>query len=647
MNKKDKYMKLKVTILFALLIIANTLIAQNTDLPSNPTIDAKEQDNTKLASKTTIATTIDLTKVVDDKVPVSINPGKFIQDTVVYRLPKVIQGTYAVSDFGSFIDNFKAYNYKGEEMLVEKSDLNTWIIADATKLDKISYLVNDTFDIEASGEMPTPFSPSGTNIDSECFVLNLHGFVGYFDSLKNNQYTLDVTSLEVFKRSSALQNVGTSKSDDGLNITTSYFAPRYFDITDNPMMYGNFEVEEFQVGDIKIVLSVYSPNAVHAAADIKETMATMMEAQKTYLGDVDTTSRYDIFLFLSEMGEDSPHGFGALEHHTSTVVVMPESMPKEALAESMTDIVSHEFFHIVTPLSVHSGDVHYFDYSEPTFSKHLWMYEGVTEYFATLFQVDQGLVSEDKFYSTIMGKIQSAASMDDTMSFTEMSENILESPYAENYVNVYQKGALIGMCIDIIMREESNGTRGILSLMKELSLKYGKNKPFEDDKLIDEIVAMTYPSLRTFFDNHVIGTTPISYDVFFEKVGLEVSESIVETNFIQNGGGLIVAPNENGEIIFNPLVEDNSFWKEQGVLPNDVIKEIGGVEVTMQNAQAVFTEVFMWQPGGEINVKLIRGEEEIIIETVLTQSYTTGNGLRVKESSTEAQTNLRNAWLKG
>ena len=48
-------------------------------------------------------------------------------------------------------------------------------------------------------------------------------------------------------------------------MTTSYAAPRYFDITDNPMFYGALDVEEFQVGDIKIVLSVYSLNKVHSA----------------------------------------------------------------------------------------------------------------------------------------------------------------------------------------------------------------------------------------------------------------------------------------------------------------------------------------------------------------------------------------------
>ena len=61
----------------------------------------------------------------------------------------------------------------------------------------------------------------------------------------------------------------------------------------------------------------------------------------------------------------------------------------------------------------------------------------------------------------------------------------------------------------------------------------------------------------------------------------------------------------------------------------------------------VFTEVFMWQPGSEVVVKLKRGEEEININTTLTQSYTSGNGLMSKENATNEQIALRNAWLKG
>ena len=597
-----------------------------------------------LATSLPIETSINLSDVQDDKAPVTINPGRFTVDAVTYRLPRVIQGTYSVSDFGKYIEAFKAIDYEGNEMTVVKADDNTWTIANAKQLDKITYLVNDTYDIEIAGGIgkDTPFSPSGTNIEPENFVLNLHGFIGYFDSLKNNQYKLDISAPSDFVRTSALQNVSSKTSEDGKTTTTSYFAPRYFNITDNPMMYGNLDVEEFMVGDIKIVLSVYSPNQVHTAASLKETVFEMMQAQKNYLGDVNATSRYDIYLYLSEGKEDSPKGFGALEHNTSTVVVFPEAMPAEALEKSMIDVVSHEFFHIVTPLSVHSEDIHYFDYNNPTFSKHLWMYEGVTEYFATLFQVDQGLVEESDFYNKIMEKIQQSKQLNDAMSFTIMSENILKAPYKDQYLNVYQKGALIGMCIDILIREESNGNRGILSLMKELSNKYGKNKPFEDDKLIDEIVAMTYPSLRAFFDDHVIGDIPINYNDF------EIAEGKVETNYIlMNGMPIISGDPQKGTIFFSDMVAENSFWTEQGALPNDVIKSVDGTNMTLQNANQLLQGIFMWKPGQDIEVKLDRNGEEILIKTVTTKTYTNGQGIMEKADATDAQKALRQAWLKG
>ena len=197
-------------------------------------------------------------------------------------------------------------------------------------------MVNDTFDQEKVGGIgkEVPFSPSGTNIEDTNYVLNLHGFIGYFDSLKDSQYKLEVISPSDFIKTSALPEVSSKKSSEG-STSTNYFGSRYFDITDNPMFYGELDVEEFKVGDIKIVLSVFSPNKVHTASKIKAVMHKMKQAQKEYLGAVNSTARYDIYLYLSEGKESSPKGFGALEHHTSTVVVLPETMEDEALAQSM------------------------------------------------------------------------------------------------------------------------------------------------------------------------------------------------------------------------------------------------------------------------------------------------------------------------
>jgi predicted metalloprotease with PDZ domain len=210
------------------------------------------------------------------------------------------------------------------------------------------------------------------------------------------------------------------------------------------------------------------------------------------------------------------------------------------------------------------------------------------------------------------------------------------------------KGALIGMCLDILMRENSDGNRSWLTVMKELSNKYGKNKPFEDDNLIMEITEMTYPAIGEFLNTHVVGEVPIDYDAFLEKVGLQFAEAKVETNYVQNAGNLIIgADPQKGAIKFNDLVVNNSFWNDNGAKPNDIFKSINGTEVTLANANQVFGEVFTWQPGKEIEVVLDRDGEEVIINTTTTPSYTMAKTLVENPEATPSQKALRDAWLKG
>ena len=601
---------------------------------------SKEKD----AKKINIISKLDLNNVVGDKIPVVINPGKFNKDTVVYKMPRVVQGTYSISNFGRFVKNFKPISYEGKVLNFSSEDINTWKIFNAKKLDKILYEVEDTFDIE-NLEDDIPFSPAGTNIEDDNFMLNLFAFIGYFESLRNNSYELIVSSKEEYKKSSALKLVSLKNNSKGL-IDSKYFAKRYFDIVDNPMMYGNLDVEEFMVEDIKIVLSVYSPNKNHTAKSLVKTVEKMMFAQKEYLGSIDSTSRYDIFLYLSDDKEDSPTGLGALEHHNSTVVVLSDSFSEELLAKSMIDIVAHEFFHILTPLSVHSEDIHYFDYDKPTFSKHLWMYEGVVEYFAQHFQVNKNLIDREEFYKVIMDKIRLSNRYDDSMSFTNMSENVLDEPYASNYYNVYQKGALIGMCLDIIIRTESNGEIGILWLMKQLSDKYGKQKPFKDDLLFDEMISLTYPSVKIFFENHVQGNIPINYNEFFEKVGLKVVEGKVKTNFIRSGNGLIFKAGEDDKkIYFGSNVANNSFWADHGVVDDDLLISIDNVEVTIENINSILRNMYGWEPGRDINVVYQRDGEKREIKTKLVQSYMKDKVIIESSDSTDQKKIMLKSWL--
>ncbi len=594
----------------------------------------------------TIMATIDLVNVTDDKVNVSVDPGVFTSDDVTFYIPETVPGTYSIDNYGQYIEGFKALDYDGKELPVTKSDENTWNISNGKNLDKVVYLVNDTFDTE-NIKKDHVFSPAGTNIlKGKNFMLNLHGFVGYFKGMTEVPYQLSISSPSNLIPTTSMSRAMEGKKTPGTDV---FSASRYFEITDNPIMYAAPDTTSFQLKDIKVTLGVYSPNKLYDALDFKPSMEKMMQAQKAFLGATNGTKSYDIILYLANFAKDDATGFGALEHHKSTVVVFPEQMDKDRLEEAMIDVVSHEFFHTLTPLNVHSKEIQYFDYNNPKMSEHLWMYEGTTEYFANLFQITEGLIDEKEFYKRMMDKINNSKQYDDTMSFTKMSKNVLVEPYKDQYPNVYEKGALISMALDIRLRELSQGEKGILWMMKELAKKYDDKTPFDDDQLIPEIVSMTYPEVQDFFDTYVTGTTPIDYSRFLAKVGLAISEQDRPTGYFMDGEipFIDVDPGKDNAIFVRKGIALNNFFTDLGAQGGDVIKSIDGRATNLVNIRLIIGESFNWSPDREITMVVDRDGKEVTLKgkvgTPVLQEWT----ITPMENVMDNQVMLREAWLKG
>ncbi len=604
-------------------------------LGSCATSNINKKDNT-------IQVSMDLNKVVDDKIKVEVNPSKINQRSIVYQIPAIVPGTYAMSDYGQFVSDLKAFDYDGNELTVSKLDPNSWQINEAQKLDKISYWVDDTFDSEKKHGI---YVMAGTNIEADKnFFLNLPGFVGYFKGNKETPYNLTINHPENLYETSSLINKNITKEDNTKDV---FFASRYDEISDNPIMYAPLNTVNFTVNDVAVSLAVYSPNNIHNAKDMEADLKKMVEAQTNFLEGFSTTNEYNILVYLFDPKVYNWQSFGALEHLSSTTVVYPETYSKEQLANGMINgTVSHEFFHIVTPLSVHSEEIHSFDFNTPNMSQHLWMYEGITEYFANLFQVNQGLISEQEFIDEMKGKIASSMRYNDTMSFTKMSKNILEDKYAKNYGNVYQKGALIGMSLDILLREESEGKYGVRDLMKDLSNKFGQNKPFKDDEILDEIVAMTYPSIGTFFEKHLTGNVAIDYDALLAKVGIvKKKENIDAGYFLDSNRQIFLSANQKQEIFFTN--RKNTALAALGVKSGDVLKSVNGTDVNLQNIRNFIGQSLQWKAGDKITFEVIRNGETLKLESDFVKGTTEIENLVIKElPDSDPKKKLRDAWLK-
>jgi predicted metalloprotease with PDZ domain len=593
-------------------------------------------------TKDKVQAILNLNEIKDDKVLVTIHPPKIKTDEVNYYIPKIVPGTYSEDNYGKYVADVKAYDAKGKHMVVIKKDDNTWTISNAKALKKLTYWVNDTFDTEKGEGFGNTdiFSPAGSNIkENTNFMINMHAFVGYFQDNTDIPYEVRVVHPKTLWGATSLIDLDTTATAD------KYTTARYAELVENPVMYAKPDYTTFTVDDMDILISVYSPTGKYTAESITPGMKKMINAQKQFLGKINSTKKYSVLLYLSTLQQNDAKGFGALEHPTATTVVLPEAMPKEELEKTMMDVVSHEFFHIVTPLTIHAKEIQYFDYNNPKMSEHLWMYEGVTEYFANLFQIKQDLITEEDFYTRIAEKIERATAMNDAMPMTTMSKNVLTQPYKDQYLNVYEKGALIGMCLDIIIREKSNGTKGILDLMQKLSNEYGVTKPFNDDELFTKITALTYPEVGAFLTTYVAGTTPIPYDIYLSKVGVSKStEKVPASIFIKGKEPYISINPQTKEIIVLPNIELNEFFTHLDLKGEDIILAVNDKSYDLDNIYELISDSQKWIENETISIKMKRDGKEKTIKGTIKLPHEEKTIYKATDST---KTGLKEAWLKG
>ncbi|MEQ8240273.1 MAG: peptidase M61 [Cyclobacteriaceae bacterium] len=589
---------------------------------------------------------IDLNNIIDDQVPVMIYPPKTSDSTIEYHMVKIVPGTYSISDYGRFVSDFKAIANNGEELGFEKLSTNRWKINNAQELNYISYKVHDTFDaFEGYGEERETiiFEPGGTGIDVErnVYAFNTFGFIGYVKGQIFQPYELKIKHPENLFGGTALENKSRSETED------VFVAEDYNFLADGPIMYCKPDTVTKQLAGAEILVSVYSPNNVLSAKDVMDNIGNLMEAQANYLGGKLPVDRYAYLIYLMD-GSSLSGAMGALEHSYSSFYSLPEANA-ERIGQTVRDVAAHEFLHIVTPLNIHSEQIGQFNYIEPDMSKHLWLYEGVTEYSAMHVQVKYGLYGPEKFLEEITDKLRRAERYPSDVSFTEMSKKILEDAYAPLYGNVYQKGALIGMCLDLYLLKYSDGTYDLPQLMQDLSLKYGKTTSFKDDDLFDIITEMTYPEVGEFFTKYVDGNEPLPVKKVLDWAGVNYEESVTTMEF--SLGQISLNLNENREIIVADISGMNKFGKALGYQTGDVISSINGENFTLATAQGIITNFgSTFEEGDKVTVVVKRDKKGKMKKKKLKAKAfkverTQNHFLQFNSNPTDDQMSILKAWI--
>ncbi|HWV70593.1 MAG TPA: hypothetical protein VN040_02710 [Pseudosphingobacterium sp.] len=467
--------------------------------------------------------TIDLLNTQDDKVTVSCSPPKNNLKQGKFIIPKMVPGYYDAMNFGQYISDFIALDKTGKEIRTERLDKNSWMVHDLKNVVNISYQVVDGWDSLQQNTQGAK-SAASTFIKDSVFVINYNSLVGYFQEMNDLSYKINVKKNKGFYPSSALNYIHKNDTIDVFSVKS------YRELVDAPVLYCVPDTTWIKVGNAEVLVSFYNKEQRHYSKKIANELEIILKNQQAYLGGKLPVDKYAFLIYYEPSKEQGFMGDG-LEHAQSTVCLY-NSSNINYLTHALNAVASHEFFHIVTPLNIHSREIENYDFLNPTLSKHLWLYEGMTEYATIHMPIKQKKIGLEEFTRKIEEKINGMEGFDNKLSFTELSKNAVERQ--DQYMNFYQKGALLGLCLDIKLRELSDGKMGTQELMQQLMKKYGKGKYFNDDVLFDKITAMTSPEIRAFFSDYIEGGDPIPLKECLEKAGFEYDEIAKTINPINN-----------------------------------------------------------------------------------------------------------------
>ena len=581
---------------------------------------------------------MDLEAVKDDQLPVQIVPPLISVDSVEFQMPRIVPGTYDVHNYGRFLNNFKAQTAQGDELDTRQLDENRWMIYGAKGLYKITYSIEDTYDYEEDTDI---FEPAGTSIEENVYLLNNFGFVGYLKGHDKMPFELTVNKPEDFYGSTAL--IGDLGSEKDV-----FRVEDYFTLHDNPIMYCKPDTATRMVGGAEVLVSLYSPNGVLSAGESMEYISEVLDATADYLGGDLPVEKYAVLIYCIPL-EEAGTSYGALEHHMSTVLYMPE-FDGEQFYSGVRDITAHEFFHIITPLNIHSEMINDFNFIDPEMSEHIWLYEGVTEYNSYLVQARSGIYSFEEFLDVLKDKMDDADGYDHNVPLTMASKFTLEF-FKNEYHNFYQKGALAAMAVDLKLLELSEGKYRLVNLLEDLGATYGPDTFFVDEELFDIITEHTYPEMREFFARYFESSEPLPLQELLATAGVDYLAE-AEVQHLSLGNVEMGFNFETGRLQVADASELDAFGKEMGWETGDELVEFNGIELDLGNIQDVIADFYQnAEVGDKITVVVARPQGDGEYKSVKLKAkaqlgtFVQSNIVQPADEPTSEQLERRKQWV--
>lgn len=543
----------------------------------------------------------------------------------VFQIP-VWNALYQVRDFAQYVTDVRARNSKGEPLPIIAQDKASWQVGATEGCAVIDYVIY--------ANTPGPFS---SQVSGDHVFLNWAEVLLYEPKERNAPIML---ALDHLPSQWSLHDLGRFME---MPVENRYqlIEPIPYDLlVDSPVDVGMSQISTFQEDGALIRIVIDADQNDYKLPELQDAVKKVVHAGVDWMQD----RPFNQYTFLYHF----PHGpiGGGMEHSFGTAITTPALRLKDNPLAPI-DTTAHEFFHLWNVKRIRPQSMEPVDFEHEQYSRALWFCEGVTSTASEVLLVRSGLVNE-RGHLAHLSELVTEFESRPAHRFQSAEDSSVEAwmegrPYyrrPERSVSYYTSGELLGVLLDLRIRELTHGNKSLRDLFQFMNAQYAKKEQFYDDSrgIQQAAESVSGANFDEFFSKYVRGTQPIPYDDFFQWVGLKVEPFTIRGT----DPGFDATVNFTGlpEVV---AITPGSAVEAAGVRVGDTLAAINGDEYLGD----LSTFLASRKPGETISFRFTSHGRPITVSVVLKEANEPGYALVDVPNVNADQRAQRKAWMNG
>ncbi len=469
------------------------------------------------------------------------------QGSVTVQMP-AWDALYQIRDFGARVTDFRAADAAGNSLPVRRLDKSTWRIEGHVESRAASAEISIQYQV--FWDEPGPFD---TQLNSDHAFINLAMILCYVPERRGEDDVVHFSDVPRDWRTAV--ELPPDKSAPGAAFDANYdapnfIAPNYDALVDAPVEIGQFDEWTFTGGTQgagRTIRVVY-----HGERVDHDALTRMLSQIVNYETTMMAGAPFPEYTFFLHVGPN--YGGGGMEHANCTAISVDNFA-------QLANVSAHEFFHLWNVKRIRPQTLEPVDHTREMYTRALWFAEGVTSTYAAYTLVRTGLWSHAQFLADLAKQINELESRP-ARAWQSAEESSLDT-WLDKYslynrpefsISYYNKGQLLGVALDILIRDATDNRASLDDVMRRMNQEYAERGRYYDDsagveRAVEQVVREANPGsapnappntepnaelntelnedLRAgridfadFFKRYVSGTDEIPFADLLERAGL-------------------------------------------------------------------------------------------------------------------------------